>query len=51
VELLHQNEPVSDPLGPDFEALKKDIKEFLTASQDWLPSDYDDYGPQMIRMT
>jgi catalase-peroxidase len=45
VELLHQNGPAADPLGPDFdhaaefekldfEALKRDIKHFLTTSVD-----------------
>jgi catalase-peroxidase len=61
VELLHQNGLSADPLGPDFdyavefskldfEALKRDIKQFLTSSVDWWPSDYGNYGPQMIRM-
>ncbi|MGJ7580472.1 catalase/peroxidase HPI [Variovorax sp. RHLX14] len=61
VEQLHQNGLASDPLGPDFDyaaefakldfdALKKDIKEFLTTSVAWWPSDYNNYGPQMIRM-
>jgi catalase-peroxidase len=61
VELLHQNGPSANPLGPDFdyaaeflkldfEGLKRDIKQFLTSSVDWWPSDYHHYGPQMIRM-
>jgi catalase-peroxidase len=61
VELLHQNGLPADPLGPDFdyaaefakldfEALKRDIKQFLTTSVAWWPSDYHNYGPQMIRM-
>ena len=61
VELLHQNGLAADPLGPefdyaaefakiDYDALKSDIKQFLTTSQPWWPSDYDNYGPQMIRM-
>jgi catalase-peroxidase len=61
VELLHQNGVAADPLGAqfdyaaefaklDFEALKRDIKLFLTTSVPWWPSDYDNYGPQMIRM-
>ncbi len=61
VELLHQNGLSADPLGPefdyaaefmklDFEALKRDIKQFLTTSVAWWPSDYHNYGPQMIRM-
>jgi catalase-peroxidase len=61
VELLHQNGLAADPLGADFDyaaefakidfdALKRDIKQFLTTSVAWWPSDYDNYGPQMIRM-
>lgn len=61
VELLHQNGLSADPLGPnfdyaaafaqlDFQALKQDIKKFLTTSVAWWPSDYNNYGPQMIRM-
>lgn len=61
VELLHQNGLQADPLGPefdyavefkklDFEALKSDIKQFLTTSVAWWPSDYNNYGPQMVRM-
>ena len=61
VELLHQNGLSADPLGVefdyaaefqkiDFNALKQDIKQFLTSSVDWWPSDYNNYGPQMIRM-
>ncbi|MDQ2770416.1 MAG: catalase/peroxidase HPI [Bacteroidota bacterium] len=61
VELLHHNAPGANPLGEDFkyaeafnaldlEALKQEIKGFLTSSVDWWPSDYHNYGPQMIRM-
>ncbi len=61
VEVLHQNGPAANPLGPDFDyaaefakldfdALKSDIKAFLTTSVAWWPSDYQNYGPQMIRM-
>ncbi len=61
VEQLHANGPQSDPLGSDFDyaaafekidyaALKQDIKAFLTTSVAWWPSDYGNYGPQMIRM-
>ena len=53
--------PPADPLGADFdyasefakldfEELKRDIKQFLTTSVAWWPSDYHNYGPQMIRM-
>ena len=61
VELLHHNGPSANPLGEDFdyaqafnaldyEALKQDIKTFLTTSVAWWPSDYNNYGPQMVRM-
>jgi catalase-peroxidase len=61
VEFLHQNGPSANPLGEDFnyaeafnaldyEALKQDIKTFLTTSVGWWPSDYNNYGPQMVRM-
>jgi catalase-peroxidase len=61
VELLHQNGPRANPLHEtfdyaaafnkiDFAALKRDIKGFLTSSVSWWPSDYGNYGPQMIRM-
>ena len=61
VELLHHNGAAANPLGEDYdyraafesldyEALKEDIKSFLTTSVDWWPSDYGNYGPQMIRM-
>jgi catalase-peroxidase len=61
VEQLHANGPQADPLGADFDyaaafetidyaALKQDIKTFLTTSVAWWPSDYGNYGPQMIRM-
>ncbi|MFD2787180.1 catalase/peroxidase HPI [Hymenobacter rubripertinctus] len=61
VEMLHSNGPSANPLGEDFnyaeafnaldlEALKQEIKGFLTTSVDWWPSDYNNYGPQMIRM-
>jgi len=61
VEQLHANGPQADPLGDafdyaeafdkiDYVALKQDIKAFLTTSVAWWPSDYGNYGPQMIRM-
>jgi catalase-peroxidase len=61
VELLHHNSALANPLGADFdykaafesidyEALKAEIKGFLTSSVAWWPSDYGNYGPQMIRM-
>lgn len=60
VELLHQEQPVANPLSDqsykeafnkiDFQELKKDIKEMLVTHQEWWPADYNNYGPQMIRM-
>ena len=60
VELLHQNPPQANPLRDvnyaeafsqlDYHALKADIKALLQSSIDWWPSDYGNYGPQMIRM-
>jgi len=61
LKILHQNSPSSDPMGKDFnyaeefktldlDALKKDIDELMTTSQDWWPADYGHYGPLFIRM-
>ncbi|TWT80210.1 Catalase-peroxidase [Planctomycetes bacterium CA13] len=61
LEILHQNSSKSNPLGDDFsyaeefkkldlDALKKDINELMTTSQDWWPADYGNYGPLFIRM-
>jgi catalase-peroxidase len=61
VKMLHQNSPLSDPLGKafnyaeefktlDLEALKKDIFALMTTSQVWWPADYGHYGPLFIRM-
>lgn len=61
LKILHQNDKKSNPLGEDFNyreafksldlaAVKKDIEEVLTTSQDWWPADYGHYGPFMIRM-
>jgi catalase-peroxidase len=62
VQVLHQHSPRSNPMGEDFnyaeefktldlEALKQDIVEMMTTSQDWWPADYGHYGPLFIRMT
>ena len=62
LKVLRQNSPLSDPMGRDFDyagavktldvdALKKDIEEVMTTSQDWWPADYGHYGPLFIRMT
>ena len=61
LRLLSRNTPVSNPLDEDFDyaeafanldlpALKADIAEVLTTSQDWWPADFGNYGPLMIRM-
>ena len=62
LKALRQNSPLSDPMDGDFdyaeavktldvEALKQDIEEVMTTSQDWWPADYGHYGPLFIRMT
>ncbi len=62
LSVLHQHAPGFDPLGADLDyagefntldvdALKRDIFEVMTTSQDWWPADYGHYGPLMIRMT
>ena len=59
--ILHQHGVESDPLGPEFDyaeafsqldlkAVKQDLAELMTHSQDWWPADYGHYGPLMIRM-
>jgi catalase-peroxidase len=61
LKMLHQNPPMGDPMGQDFDyaeefktldldALKKDIEQVMTTSQDWWPADYGHYGPLFIRM-
>ena len=62
LSVLHQHSPRSDPMGADFdyaeefktldvEALKRDILELMTTSQDWWPADYGHYGGLFIRMS
>jgi catalase-peroxidase len=59
--ILHKNPAVGSPMGGQFsyaeafktldlDAVKRDIVEVLTTSQDWWPADYGHYGPFMIRM-
>ncbi|MEA2623501.1 MAG: catalase-peroxidase, partial [Chloroflexota bacterium] len=59
--VLHPNPPAGDPMGEDFDyaaefqtldldAVKRDIEEVMTTSQDWWPADYGHYGPLFIRM-
>ncbi len=62
LSVLHQHSPHSDPMDEDFDyaeefksldldALKRDLHEVMTTSQDWWPADYGHYGPFFIRMT
>ena len=61
LDILHQQDTKTNPLGPSFsyrkelkkldvKALKKDVKKLLTTSQDWWPADWGHYGGLMIRM-
>ncbi|MGJ8546685.1 MAG: catalase/peroxidase HPI [Sulfitobacter sp.] len=61
LSVLHQHSQKSDPMGADFdyaeafksldlEAVKADLRNFMTDSQDWWPADYGHYGGFMIRM-
>ncbi len=62
LKVLHQHPQQSNPLDPDFdyasafagvdvEALKRDVFEVMTTSQDWWPADYGHYGPLFIRLS
>ena len=62
VGILHQHDQKSNPMGAnfnyreefksiDYKALKKDLHDLMTDSQDWWPADYGHYGPFFIRMT
>ncbi len=62
LQVLHHNSPQPNPLGLEFsykaefekldlEALKRDIFEVMTSSQEWWPADYGHYGPLFIRMS
>ena len=59
--ILRQHSPLTDPMGEDFdygeafqsldlEAVKRDLHEVMTDSQDWWPADWGHYGPFFIRM-
>jgi len=61
LDILHQHSSKSNPMGEgfsyakefkslDLEALKKDLRELMTKSQDWWPADFGHYGPLFIRM-
>ena len=62
LNILHQGDKRSNPMGIDFDyreefkkldykALKKDLNDLMTDTQDWWPADYGHYGPFFIRMT
>ncbi len=61
LNILHQHDRKSNPMGDDFDyaeqfrqldyqALKQDLYDLMTNSQDWWPADYGHYGPLFIRM-
>lgn len=61
LDILHQHDAKTNPLGEDFnyaeefkkldlEAVKNDLKQFMTQNQDWWPADWGHYGGLMIRM-
>ncbi len=61
LDMLHQNSSKCNPMGEDFNyarefksldlaAVKKDLAELMTKSQDWWPADFGHYGPLIIRM-
>ena len=62
LDVLHQHSPRSNPMGDDFnyaeefktldvEALKRDVFDVMTTSQDWWPADYGHYGGLFIRLS
>lgn len=61
LNILRQNSNMANPMNEDFNykeefkkldlaAVKKDLEELMTSSQDWWPADYGHYGPFFIRM-
>ena len=61
LKVLQYNSPLADPMDPDFDyakefksldlkALKNDLADLMTDSQEWWPADYGHYGPFFIRM-
>ena len=61
LDILHQRSSKSNPMGADFnyaeefksldlKAVKKDLGELMTKSQDWWPADFGHYGPLFVRM-
>src|SRR4051812_11262832 len=62
LQVLHQHSPASNPFGAgydyteafaglDVEALKRDLTEVMTTSQDWWPADFGHYGGLFIRLS
>ena len=62
LDILRQHDKKANPMGEDFNyaeefksldyyALKKDLENLMTDSQDWWPADYGHYGPMFIRMS
>jgi catalase-peroxidase len=62
LSVLHHHSHLSNPMEEDFDyseqfksldldALKRDLREVMTKSQDWWPADYGHYGPLFIRLT
>ena len=61
LKMLHQNSALGNPMNPgfsyadafkslDYKALKQDLYDLMTDSQEWWPADYGHYGPLFIRM-
>ncbi|UII35126.1 catalase/peroxidase HPI [Fulvivirga ulvae] len=61
LKILHQHSSLSNPMGEDFnyaeefksldlKAVKQDLYDLMTDSQEWWPADYGHYGPFFIRM-
>ncbi|MBM7704358.1 catalase/peroxidase HPI [Metabacillus iocasae] len=61
LNILHQHDKKSNPMDEgfdykeaftqlDYDALKQDLRDLMTTSQDWWPADYGHYGPFFIRM-
>jgi catalase-peroxidase len=61
LKILHQHSSLSDPMGEAFDyatafksldvaAVKRDLLEVMTQSQDWWPADFGHYGPLFVRM-
>mgnify|MGYP003313388789 FL=1 len=62
LSILHQHDKKTNPMSEgfdyksefeklDYDALKKDLNDLMTDSQEWWPADYGHYGPFFIRMT